>query len=165
MKRHKQFSSINNVVDPAKPYITNKRKITKIAVHCTATIFGQHCDAKRVDQMHLNRWGRRSGCGYHYVIDIDGVVYKGRWSDHKGAHVKNFNANSIGIAYAGGLNKNREAMTDGMNEAQKRSMKALLKSLLKGYDLKPKDVLGHKEFPGANKACPCTPMQDLRDML
>lgn len=164
--RHKRFSSIGNDltkdVYKGKTYITKDRKITKIAVHCTATPIGRDLDAHDIDNMHINRWGSSSGCGYHYIIKIDGTIEKGRWADYPGAHVKNYNANSIGIAYVGGVDKNLSAVEDAATPAQMESLYTLTKLLIKGYKLKARDVLGHREFPNVYKGCPCLTMDDVR---
>lgn len=163
--RHKKFSSIGNIVDPRNPFISKLRTVDQIIFHCTATKWGQECGAKKVDEMHLLRFGERSGCGYHYIINVDGSVEKGRWSDYPGAHAKNNNLDTIGIAYAGGLDKFGKQMIQGMNEAQYRTAKTLAKALLKGYNLEPKDFRGHNELPFVNKGCPCTPMEMFRSYL
>jgi len=41
--------------------------------------------------------------GYHYVVDLQGNVHKGRCITQVGAHVKGHNKTSIGICYVGGL--------------------------------------------------------------
>lgn len=165
MSRHEQFSSIGQKIDPRDPYITKKRKINQIIFHCTATPWGQDCGAKRVDEMHIQRFGKFSGCGYHFVINVDGSVEIGRWSDYPGAHAKGYNSNTIGVAYAGGVDKFGRAMVQGLNEAQYRTAKTLARALLKGYELDVKDFVGHNELPHVNKGCPCTPMETFRSYL
>ena len=165
MQRHVKFSSLGNKVDPKAPYITTKRKVNKIIFHCTASKWGDEFGAKKIDQVHIEKFGKRSGCGYHYIINVDGTVEKGRWSDYPGAHAKGKNRNTLGVAYAGGLDKFGKIMAQGMNEAQYRTAKTLLESLRRGYHLRQDDVLGHNELPYVNKACPCTPMHTLRSYL
>ena len=79
------------------------RKIDKIIIQCTATSEGR---AVTVDE--IRRWHKERGfsdIGYHYVIYLDGSVHEGRPIDKVGAHCKEHNSNSIGIAYVGGLDK------------------------------------------------------------
>lgn len=165
MQRHKKFSSLGKKVNPNSPYITKLRKIDRIVFHCTATVWGKPCGAKDIDLMHLDRFGLNSGCGYHFVVNTDGTVEKGRWSDFHGAHAKNENHDTIGVAYAGGLDKFGKQQVQGMNEAQYRTAKTLMRALIRGYELEPKDVVGHNELPYVNKGCPCTPMDMFRSYL
>lgn len=170
MERHKKFSSIGDIVDPRKPYITKIRKINKIVFHCSAQVSGDDATAKDIDEMHRQRWGMNSGCGYHFIIRTDGVVERGRWSDSAGSHAgpdakigrKSSNVDTIAVCYIGGLDKNLKILKEGMNEKQKETAIILLAALKRGYELKTEDIVGHNELPKVNKGCPCTDMHDLR---
>lgn len=166
--RHKKFSSIGKdltqEINAGRTYKT-KRKINKIAVHCSATKNNKEFNSHDIDKWHQNRWGKNSGCGYHYIILLDGTIEKGRWVDNAGAHVKNYNSKSIGICYIGGLDENGVAVNDQETPEQKASLIKLLKLLTEIYDLDSSDVLGHKEFPQVNKACPCLTMEDIRSTI
>lgn len=77
------------------------RKINQIIVHCSATPEGKNFNANDIDRWHKERG---FDCiGYHYVIDLDGTIEKGRPIEKVGAHVKGHNSNSIGVCYIGGL--------------------------------------------------------------
>lgn len=170
MTRHKKFSSIGDIVNPSKPYITNIRKINKIIFHCSATPTGRNVTAKDIDAMHVARWGLNSGCGYHFVIRIDGVVERGRWSDSGGSHAgpdkrlgrQSSNIDTIAVVYAGGVDVKMQTLTEGMNEAQRKTAAILNAALIKGYNLTVQDILGHNELPKVNKGCPCTNMNARR---
>lgn len=124
------------------------RKINKIIVHCSATQEGKDFCAADIDKWHKQRGWK---CiGYHYVIKLDGTVETGRAESEIGAHCSGQNANSIGVCYIGGLDKNNKAK-DTRTDAQKASMLVLLKKLKAKY---PNAVIyGHRDF--AAKACPC----------
>lgn len=124
------------------------RKINKIIVHCSATQEGKDFCAADIDRWHKQRGWK---CiGYHYVIKLDGTVETGRAESEIGAHCSGQNANSIGVCYIGGLDKNNKAK-DTRTNAQKASMLVLLKKLKAKY---PNAVIyGHRDF--AAKACPC----------
>jgi N-acetylmuramoyl-L-alanine amidase len=165
--RHKKFSSVGNILDPKKLYKT-KRKIKSIIVHCTATRPSVSYGAKRCDRDHERRWsrpGRPSGIGYHYVVRRNGTLEKGRWVDYMGAHTRGHNKDSIGTTYEGGLDHNGYEQKQGMTARQERTMVATLKTLRKLYNVDIKNIKGHNEHPHVNKACPCTPMNILRDRL
>lgn len=126
----------------------SKRRIDYIVVHCTATREGQPMTVDQIRAEHKKQgW---SDIGYHYVIDLQGNVYLGRDVDIAGAHVSGYNANSIGIAYVGGLENNPKKTyselkaKDTRTDAQKASLLSLLMDLRRLYpDAK---IRGHRDF-------------------
>lgn len=126
------------------------RKINYIVVHCTATKEGQDFKAKDIDRWHKERgWSK---IGYHYVIDLDGTIEKGRKEEEIGSHVAGHNKDSIGIVYVGGLDSKGNPK-DTRTEAQKEALWKILTELLCKYPTA--NILGHRDFKGVSKACPC----------
>lgn len=124
------------------------RNIKEIIVHCADTPEGR--DDRAED---IRRWHKAQGwsdIGYHYVIDIDGTIEAGRTIEKAGAHCSGHNAESIGICYIGGADKNMHPK-DTRTEAQKSSLILLLKYLRQRYP--NAGIYGHCDF--AMKACPC----------
>ena len=97
-----------------------KRKQTKkIILHCSATPEGRDVRSKDIRQWHKNQgW---EDIGYHFVVDLDGKVEKGRDEMMVGAHTTNHNSDSIGICYIGGCDKNMQAK-DTRTKAQKDAL-------------------------------------------
>lgn len=124
------------------------RKVDEIILHCSATKEGQNFKAKDIDAWHKQRGFK--GIGYHYVIDLDGTVERGRSEKEIGAHCLNHNARSIGICYIGGLDTGAKAK-DTRTPQQKAALAKLVADLKVKYP--NATVHGHNEF--ANKACPC----------
>jgi N-acetylmuramoyl-L-alanine amidase len=93
-----------------------------------------------------NGW---SDIGYHYVIELDGTIKEGRPMHRSGAHTKGHNANSIGVCYVGGIDKDKKPK-DTRTEAQRQSMDELIGLLSNDY--KTATTHGHNEFSA--KACP-----------
>jgi N-acetylmuramoyl-L-alanine amidase len=123
------------------------RKINLIIIHCSATKEGQNFHLKDIDRWHRERGYKK--VGYHYVIDLDGTVEKGRDESEIGAHCQGKNKNSIGICYVGGLDINGKPK-DTRTKEQKEELWNSLRELLVKY---PKATIhGHRDF--ANKACP-----------
>ena len=129
----------------------SKRIINYIVVHCSATPEGRAHTAKDIDQWHKQRGFAE--IGYNYVILLDGTIQEGRDIDKIPAHVENFNKNSIGVCYIGGIDKNTLKPKDTRTEAQKKALLTLLRELKKMYP--NAEILGHRDFPKVNKACPC----------
>lgn len=138
------------------------RKITYIVLHCSATEEGVPYGIEEIDRWHRQRGFRK--IGYHYVVLPDGTVCKGRALSEIGAHVAGSNADSIGICYIGGLDRDGKPKDTRTGE-QKVALVGLLLQLRERF---PDAVIcGHRDFsPDRNgdgiiepwewlKACPC----------
>lgn len=125
------------------------RKINKLIVHCSATPEGRDVKTETIKDWHVNgnHW---KDIGYHYVIELDGSIHKGRDESIIGAHCSGRNAHSIGICYVGGVAKDGKTPKDTRTDAQKQSLLKLLKELKAKYP--NATIHGHREF--AAKACP-----------
>ena len=124
------------------------RQITEIIVHSTATPKGMNATAQDID-----RWHRQKGydcIGYHYVILRNGLIQQGRAVRIIGAHCKGHNVNTIGVAYVGGLNEDKQS-ADTRTGAQKIALNVLLGDLVKQYPT-IKKISGHRDY--CNTACP-----------
>ena len=125
------------------------RTITLIIVHCSATPEGKDFRLEDIDRWHRQRGWK--GCGYHYVIELDGTVRRGRDESAIGAHCKSHNRHSIGVCYIGGTTADGQA-ADTRTEAQKTSLRTLLADLQRRYPHAL--VVGHHDLD-PQKACPC----------
>lgn len=124
------------------------RQITEIIVHSTATPKGMNATAN-----DINRWHRQRGfdeIGYHFVILRSGEIQAGRAIEKVGVHCKGHNSDTIGVAYVGGLNENKQS-ADTRTGAQKISLNVLLGNLVKQYPTIRK-ISGHRDY--CNTACP-----------
>lgn len=123
------------------------RKITEIILHCSASREGDNWSVEGVRKYHKSLgW---VDIGYNYYIELDGSVKDGRNVNISGAHTVGHNANSIGICYCGGVDRNLKPK-DTRTDAQKESLYALVNDLLILY---PNATIHcHNEY--ANKACP-----------
>ena len=124
------------------------RLVKEIIIHCSATREGQQISVDTIRDWHLAKgW---NDIGYHFYIDLDGTINKGRDIDKIGAHCKGHNRNSIGICYCGGVEADGKTPKDTRTQEQKDSLLHVLKTLKAMY---PEAVIySHNEF--ANKACP-----------
>jgi len=129
------------------------RKIDKIIIHCTATYEGREVSIETIDKWHKARGWK--GVGYHFLIGLDGTVSYGRDVATIGAHTRGQNGSSLGIAYVGGVDAQKEPK-DTMTEKQELSMLELIRGLRIVFgDLA---LHGHNEY--ANKACPSFDVQE-----
>jgi N-acetylmuramoyl-L-alanine amidase len=139
-----------------------KHKRHTSIMHVSATKMSQDFTFEDCKRYHISKgW---SDIGYHFYIEKDGSIHKGRPLARNGAHVRGFNKGTIGICTEGGLNE-QGAPSDTMNEMQRLSVEGLLLTLKEGN---PKmKVAGHRDYsPDLNgngkiepfefsKACPC----------
>ena len=153
------------------------RRIDYIAVHCSATRPSQNLGVSWLRRLHVeqNRW---SDVGYHYVITRDGKIQTGRPEERMGAHVKGFNAHSIGICLIGGLDDAGD-ISEGFDATftmeQERALRRLWRLLTSKYP--DAEWKGHRDFsPDVNhdgeitpnewlKNCPCFNVSDLLPYL
>jgi N-acetylmuramoyl-L-alanine amidase len=125
------------------------RKISKIIVHCSATPEGRDVKTETIKGWHVNERGW-SDIGYHWVIELDGSVNKGRDETRPGAHAKGYNSESIGVCYVGGVDADMNPK-DTRTDKQKISLHCLIAEDLKGR-YPAAEVLGHRDL--SSKACP-----------
>ena len=131
----------------------NPRTIKEIIVHYSATPQHENYTVEQIRQMHLTRGF--SDIGYHWYIDGNGAIFKGRDEKLAGAHTTGHNTISIGVCYCGGCPprsvKNwQNTGLDTRTPAQKAALIKLLKELKQRYP--GATIHGHNEF--ANKPCP-----------
>lgn len=136
------------------------RKIDTIILHCTATKETSNYTFQQLEKDHLKRGFVE--CGYHIYIRRDGTIILGRSIDKIGAHCSGHNTGSIGICYEGGLDANGKPK-DTRTDAQKESMKKVVKGCMERFGIKPSNVYGHYMF--AAKECPCFDVKEYRKEL
>lgn len=129
------------------------RVINKIILHCSATPEGKHFTAKDIDAWHRARGWR--GIGYHRVILLDGTEEAGRPEEEIGAHAEPWNRGSLGLCYIGGVSANNvNVAKDTRTPAQRESMIRVIRRWMDKHRVANEGVMGHRDVPGVNKACP-----------
>jgi len=133
------------------------RKINEIILHCSDTRpnwMGNRTTSSKVAE--IRRWHKQerkwSDIGYHFVIDRDGTVAKGRPLSRVGAHVVGKNAFSVGVCLIGGHGASADDdFYENFTEAQNVAVRQLIEDLRKQF---PEIFLitGHNQY--AAKACP-----------
>ena len=118
-------------------------KPKRIVIHHT---HNPNLTVKSTHNLHIERF-KWAGIGYNYFIENNGDIFEGRGM-YVGAHARNYNRDSIGIALAGNFDENlptayqMEALID-----------ICLEFMIK-YDIEPNRVIGHREIQGVDKTCP-----------
>lgn len=129
-------------------------KPTRVTVHCSATPNGKEASIDAIRADHRSRGF--SDIGYHYLIQPDGSVVKGRPNHVQGAHVEGENEGNLGVCLIG---------TDKYTRAQWRSLMRLLADILHSFDLKPWDIHTHNDFDSARKQKKDCPGFELGQLL
>lgn len=138
------------------------RRIDLIVIHCSATREDHPFTEHDLDTAHRLRGF--DGIGYHFYVRRNGDIKSTRAVERVGAHVRGYNAHSIGICYEGGLDSHGLAK-DTRTEWQQHSLRVLVRALKMDYpdarvvghrDLSP-DVNGNGEVEPMEwtKECPC----------
>ena len=132
------------------------RPINEIIVHCTATRAdwwaGKRTSEKvaEIKRWHVEDRGWKN-IGYHYLIDRDGTVVKGRPIEQVGAHVSGHNTGTIGISLFGGHGSAETDMFhDHFANAQEAALHKLIADLRKRFGIIK--ISGHNQY--AAKSCP-----------
>lgn len=148
---------------PARAVTSPMRKISLIAVHCSATLAGRPFSATDIRNMHVrgNGWSR---IGYHAIIELSGAAVATLPHATPGIHIRGHNANSVAVCYIGGIGANGKP-ADTRTLPQIVGMTNLLRSWRELYpdakirghrDLSPdKDGDGIVEPHEWLKSCPC----------
>ena len=129
--------------------------VTAIFVHCSATqpdwMENSPLPAKIAE---IGRWHEKRGwnkIGYHWVIDRNGEIGKGRDEHIPGAHVAGHNTGSLGICLIGGHGSSEN---DPFGKNYTPEQEIALLNLIEDIKTRAKisKVRGHNEV--AAKACP-----------
>lgn len=96
--------------------------------------------------VHIKKW---LDIGYHFIIDRNGEVIKGRSLSLGGCHgSKKFNPILLGICVLGNFDENRFPII------QKKALFELLKYLKLIFNFDPLYIKGHKEVRDKYTSCP-----------
>jgi N-acetylmuramoyl-L-alanine amidase len=124
------------------------RAIRKIIVHHTAV-------DTTLEKLRASVQRRGySDIPYHFVITADGAVHATRPLERMGAHCKGHNADSVGVALMGNLDRVPPT------EAQVAALARLIADLRRKWDV---PVLGHGEL--RNTACPGRYLRPVLDAI
>lgn len=133
------------------------RRIDEIVVHCTATVPDWMANKPTTAKVaEVRAWHIKDrdwkDIGYHFLIDRDGTVAKGRPLGQVGAHVQGHNTGTIGVSLIGGFGSSADdAFEDNFTPEQDEALRGLIERLEHEYPTITK-VTGHNAY--AAKACP-----------
>ena len=136
------------------------RNIKYIFVHCTAS--QQTATVQQILKEFTQRGWRIPG--YHYIVDPKGMLTQLVAEDRISNGVKGYNAESINVAYIGGIDSKKKAI-DNRTPEQKKTLLNILTRLKQKYP--NAIIMGHRDIsPDKNhngivdpweriKECPC----------
>ena len=133
-----------------------RERTTKIIVHCSATP-----ETMDIGVEEIRKWHRQKGwldVGYNKIVRRDGTVEDGRPVNTPGAHARGFNHISVGICLIGGVESDVKTPESNYTHAQWDALEALVRDLLVMYP--DAEVIGHRDLPKVNKACPSFDVPD-----
>jgi N-acetyl-anhydromuramyl-L-alanine amidase AmpD len=133
-----------------------RHPVREIAVHCTATqpLFMHNSKTSQkvaeIRRWHVEDRGWRD-IGYHYLIDRDGTVARGRAESMIGAGIEGHNRGVLHISLFGGYgSKETDAFSKNFTPSQDTALRALIADIQRRADIKK--ISGHCDY--AAKACP-----------
>jgi N-acetyl-anhydromuramyl-L-alanine amidase AmpD len=124
-----------------------REAIQYIIVHQTATL-REETTFENIKRYHVSLgWGN---IAYHYFIDSQGKLRRGRNERTVGTHTRanNMNFQSLGVCVAGNFNIEKPTQT------QLKTLEQVLNSLSTKYKISKENILGHREVPYAATECP-----------
>ena len=126
-------------------------KIHTIVIHYSATYPDQDIGKAEIDEWHRARGFRE--VGYHWIIRRDGTLEEGRPEGTLGAHVRGHNGGTIGICWAGGLERETGPKVGHWNPTpeQEACLVRLIRDIQARWP-KARRVVGHKDL--AKTECP-----------
>lgn len=133
------------------------RTITEINIHCAATRPEWLAGRPGIEKVaEIRRWHVEGNgwddIAYHFLIDRDGKVYRGRSEQKWGAFEPKVNARAIGICLIGGFGSNAtDEFSQHYTVSQEATLRKLIKAVQDRYPTATK-VTGHNDY--APKACP-----------
>lgn len=138
------------------------RKINRIFVHCTASYQGTTTEKSLREEFKNKGW---KAPGYHYVVKPDGNIIIMLDEAEVANGVQGYNANSIHVAWIGGIDKQHPNGIDNRTGEQKTALFDILTKLKQKYP--GAEIMGHRDIsPDKNnngvvdpweriKECPC----------
>lgn len=111
-------------------------------------------DSDHMTPYECNEWHRErgwEGCGYNFVVEPDGILYVARGYEKVGAHVRGFNARSLGFCFV---------TKDRASPEQLKTFRAWLNQTREMYDIR-NNIWPHFRFTD-KKRCPGAVWHQLR---
>ena len=138
----------------------------RMTFHHTETPSGERGEAARarMRQMQAYHQNSRGWCdiGYHFVVDADGVIYRGRTTTARSAaHVANQNTGNLGVAMMGSFASAAPSSSamDGLSATF-----AFLANTW-GITVNADSLRGHRQWNGQSTSCPGNPLLGLKEEI
>jgi N-acetylmuramoyl-L-alanine amidase len=130
---------------------TARKSTDFIAIHCSATKASWQGGAEQIREWHVhdNGW---LDIGYHFVINREGVIERGRPPMAVGSGVQGHNHDTLHICMVGGLAADGKTAESNFTPEQWQTLNFLVHEVSQAYPTA--QVKGHRDFPNVKKDCP-----------
>ena len=122
---------------------------TRIVIHATKTPSDMKVTVDDIED--LNSQDRYSDpLPYHYIVNIDGSILKGKKDKELCGHCGKFSRESFSVAYAGGVDAETGQPENTMNADQDKALMFLIRQLkerVEGLEVTGANALLHPEEP------------------
>ena len=118
--------------------------VDMLVIHHSAGPLSQTLEDIRRIHVEQNGW---EDVGYHFVLEADGTIRRGRPLDVEGAHCRGHNDHTIGICVVGDNTQLSRQWTP-MQRASLRALVVSLRSVLGPLDIRRHRDLGATLCPG-----------------
>ena len=136
---------------PAVEAHARKQVVTKITLHHQGESFAQGKDPQQYLR-NLQTWSRHTrqwlDIPYHYIIDLDGLIYEGRDIQYAGDTNTDYDPTGHALIEVVGNFEEVEP-----NHAQLDAVVKLMTMLSVKYQISPDSISGHKDF-SKQTVCP-----------
>jgi N-acetylmuramoyl-L-alanine amidase len=121
--------------------MSRRKETNYIVIHSTNTKPNVNLSARDIDERHRKRGLLK--IGYHCIIKRDGTIEVGRPFNEIGAHIQEYDNQSIGVCIVGGKNT-RGVVAPDYSAQQQKALYVLIKTLT--YMYKDAKVVGHNKL-------------------
>lgn len=127
---------------------------TRATIHHTVTPTNDSMSVtarlRQIQAYHMftNGW---CDIGYNFLVSRDGRVWRGRGSQHLGAHTANANTGNVGVSFIGTYTSTSASSTQKCNAAK---LLRWLHNRFPALHLDRSDVKGHRQIGTTATACP-----------
>ncbi|TBR21729.1 N-acetylmuramoyl-L-alanine amidase [bacterium] len=136
--------------NPYSPHVPNKFTQHHTSGRRPATLQESLDEVKFIQDFHINGRGWND-VGYHFLVDPEGRIFRGRPVDVIGAHVANDNTGNVGVSFMG---THHPPFNHPVTPAEMEASVRIGKWLQASYGVTPETYKGHRDRGTTKTDCP-----------